>query len=285
MSEGKKKALIDLSSRYEIPVIEDDVSSQLHFGDQRPPPLKAYDRKGLVLTCSSFSKTLAPGLRLGWVIPGTRFSPRIQRLKAGMTISTSTLDQYIVSSLLASGAYDRHLRVLRSALKKQVFKTALEIQRHFPEQTRLAVPQGGSLLWVQLPPGVDGLSVYQTALTGTSRSSPARSVRTPSGSTTTFKSRAQRPSTGESRTPSACWVDRLRPREGSGGSEEGGPMSLLRRLLLQRLLQVAVVASHGVGGGEGVWPNTRSLAASTVQGASLYLKTSESCPRTGRGAR
>ena len=163
MPEGKKKALIDLSNRYEIPVIEDDISSPLHFGDQRPAPLKAYDRKGFVLTCSSFSKTLAPGLRLGWVIPGKRFSPRIQRLKAGMTISTSTLDQYIVSSLLASGTYERHLRILRSALKKQVFKTALGIQRHFPEQTRLAIPQGGSMLWVQLPPGVDGLKVYQTA--------------------------------------------------------------------------------------------------------------------------
>ncbi|MGE5256511.1 MAG: PLP-dependent aminotransferase family protein [Hyphomicrobiales bacterium] len=163
MPEGNKKALVDLASRHEIPVIEDDISSQLYFGDQRPVPLKAYDRKGLVLTCSSFSKTLAPGLRLGWVIPGRRFSAKIQRLKAGMTISTSTLDQYIVSSVLGSGAYERHLRVLRSALKKQVFKTALEIQRHFPEQTRLAVPQGGSLLWVQLPPGVDGLSVYQTA--------------------------------------------------------------------------------------------------------------------------
>jgi DNA-binding transcriptional MocR family regulator len=163
MPEAKKKALIELVSRYEIPVIEDDISSPLHFGDQRPAPLKAYDPEGLVLTCSSFSKTLAPGLRLGWVIPGRRFFQRIQRLKAGVTISTSTLGQYIVSSLLASGAYERHLRVLRGALKKQVFKTALEIQRHFPNQTRLAVPQGGSLLWVQLPPGVDGLDVYHRA--------------------------------------------------------------------------------------------------------------------------
>jgi DNA-binding transcriptional MocR family regulator len=163
MPDRKKKALVDLLSRYEIPVIEDDVSSQLYFGDQRPAPLKAYDRDGLVLTCSSFSKTLAPGLRLGWVIPGRRFSQKLQRLKAGITICTSTLDQYLVAQYLAGGAYERHLRVLRSVLKKQTFRTALEIQNHFPEQTRLAVPQGGSLLWVQLPPAVDGLDVYQKA--------------------------------------------------------------------------------------------------------------------------
>lgn len=163
MPDWKKKALVDLLSRHEIPVIEDDISSQLYFGDHRPVPLKAYDREGLVLTCSSFSKTLAPGLRLGYVIPGKRFSQKIQRLKAGITICTSTLDQYLVSGFLAGGAYERHLRVLRGVLKKQTFHTALAIQDHFPEQTRLAVPQGGSLLWVQLPAGVDGLDVYQEA--------------------------------------------------------------------------------------------------------------------------
>jgi DNA-binding transcriptional MocR family regulator len=163
MPDGKKKALVDLLTRHEIPVIEDDISSQLYFGEHRPVPLKAYDREGLVLTCSSFSKTLAPGLRLGYVIPGERFSRKIQRLKAGMTICTSTLDQHLVSEFLAGGGYERHLRVLRGALKKQTLRTALAIQNHFPEQTRLAVPQGGSLLWVQLPAEVDGLDVYQRA--------------------------------------------------------------------------------------------------------------------------
>jgi len=163
MPEGKKQALTELLSRRHIPVIEDDISSQLYFGEQHPKPLKAYDRSDLVLTCSSFSKTLAPGLRLGWIIPARRFRSKIQRLKAGITISTSTLDQYVVSQFLAGGAYERHLRVLRSTLKKQLIRTALEIQKHFPSGTRLAIPQGGSLLWVQLPAGVDGLDVYQAA--------------------------------------------------------------------------------------------------------------------------
>jgi DNA-binding transcriptional MocR family regulator len=166
MPEAKKQRLLELLSSREIPVIEDDISSQLYFGDQRPQPLKAFDLEGLVLTCSSFSKTLAPGLRLGWILPGRRFNARVQRLKAGITISTSTLDQCLVSRFLSGGGYERHLRTLRSVLKKQLYRTAIEIQKHFPAQTRLAVPQGGSLLWVQLPPAVDGLDVYQKAFDG-----------------------------------------------------------------------------------------------------------------------
>jgi DNA-binding transcriptional MocR family regulator len=164
MPDKTKKRLVELLQEHEIPAIEDDVSSELCFGDQRPPPLKAFDRKDLVLTCSSFSKTLAPGLRIGWVIPGSRHRERIQNLKAGTTVSTSTLDQYLVSELLAMGAYERHMRSLRSSLKKQMIRTAFTIQKHFPPDTRLMVPEGGSLLWVQLPSGIDGLRVHRRAL-------------------------------------------------------------------------------------------------------------------------
>jgi DNA-binding transcriptional MocR family regulator len=164
MLDSRKEALVRVLTRYEIPVIEDDVSSELYFGEQRPMPLKAFDDGDLVLTCSSFSKTLAPGLRVGWVIPGGRFREKIQNLKAGTTVANSTLDQYLISEYLASGAYERHLRSLRRALKTQMFRTAVAIQRHFPEDTRLVLPEGGSLLWVQLPPGVDSVEVHQTAL-------------------------------------------------------------------------------------------------------------------------
>ena len=163
MPEERKRALAEIVARYEVPIIEDDISSRLHFAETRPRPLKAYDRDDRVLTCSSFSKTLAPGLRLGWVIAGRRYRERVRSLKAGTTISTSTLDQHLVVRFLESGAYERHLRALRGALKRQVFTAALAVRQSFPAETRLAVPQGGSLLWVQLPEGVDGLDVYQRA--------------------------------------------------------------------------------------------------------------------------
>lgn len=164
MPDARKRSLVRLLARYEIPVIEDDISSELYFGNEHPAPLKAFDREDLVLTCSSFSKTLAPGLRIGWIIPGRRFKGRIQNLKAATTVSTSTLDQYLVSQFLDSGSYERHLRSLRKRLKKQMIKTALSIQKHFPPDSRLALPEGGSLLWVQLPSEVDGLTVHQRAL-------------------------------------------------------------------------------------------------------------------------
>jgi len=164
MLDEHKIRLIELINEYEIPVIEDEISSELHFGHKRPMPLKSFDQKDLVITCSSFSKTLAPGLRIGWVIPGRRYMEKVRSLKAATTVSTSTLDQYLISQYLAEGAFERHLRQLRNALKKQVVRTALAVQKYFPPETRLAIPTGGTLLWIQLPQQVQGLKVYQSAL-------------------------------------------------------------------------------------------------------------------------
>ena len=164
MPEDHKTRLIQLINEYEIAVIEDDISSELHFGGKRPMPLKAFDHQDRVMTCSSFSKTLAPGLRIGWVIPGKQLMEKVQNLKAATTVSTSTLDQYLISQYLSEGAFERHLRRLRNTLKKQVVRTALAIQKHFPSGTRLAIPDGGTLLWVELPPQTDGLTVYRRAL-------------------------------------------------------------------------------------------------------------------------
>jgi DNA-binding transcriptional MocR family regulator len=164
MPESHKETLARLLNRCRIPLIEDDISAELHFGHHRPLPLKAFDRDNLVLTCSSFSKTLAPGLRIGWVLPGERYRERIQNLKAGTTVSTSSLDQHVMAQFIETGSYERHLRRLRATLGQNMIRTAMAVQKHFPGDTRLSVPEGGSLLWVQLPPGIDGLDVHQRAL-------------------------------------------------------------------------------------------------------------------------
>lgn len=164
MPDERKQSVIELLNRHEVPVIEDDISTDLYFEGPRPKPLRYFDRRELVLTCASFSKTLAPGLRTGWIVPGRRFRTRIQRLKAGTSIANSTLDQYLVSRFLADGAYERHLRSLRATLKKQAVQTALAVQKHFPADTRMALPKGGSLLWVQLSPQTDGVELYRRAL-------------------------------------------------------------------------------------------------------------------------
>ncbi|HSO18598.1 MAG TPA: PLP-dependent aminotransferase family protein, partial [Desulfosarcina sp.] len=162
MPEDKKKELVGLMGERRIPIIEDNIHGELYFGDKRPTTLKSMDRRGMVLHCASFSKTLSPGLRVGWTLPG-RFADRVMRLKMNSTIASPTLNQQVVAQFLKSGAYDRHLRSLRTALKNQIGNTALAIARHFPKGTRITSPQGGLTLWVELDGRVDGVKVFQEA--------------------------------------------------------------------------------------------------------------------------
>jgi DNA-binding transcriptional MocR family regulator len=165
LSEEKKERLVTLLNHHEVPVIEDDINAELFFtGHRRPTLLKAYDQKDLVPTCSSFSKTLAPGFRIGWALPGKRFRDRVLRLKAGSTVCSAGLDQEVMARYLSGGAVDRHMRTLRNAVKAQVLKTALAVRKYFPEGTGFSFPEGGSLLWVALPEGTDGMTVYRNAL-------------------------------------------------------------------------------------------------------------------------
>lgn len=164
MPDANKRELVKLLTEKGIPIIEDDIYSELYFGESKPSSLKQFDRDDLVISCSSFSKTLAPGFRVGWVIPGKRFISRVQDLKTNVTVSTSALDQYILAEFLAGGGYDRHLRTLRSQVCKQVRSTAQAVQNYFPEKTRLMIPRGGAFLWVQLPDPVDSVALYWKAL-------------------------------------------------------------------------------------------------------------------------
>jgi DNA-binding transcriptional MocR family regulator len=159
---AEKKSLVQLLNEAQIPVIEDDIYGEMHFGEKRPATLKQFDREGLVLYCSSFSKTLSPGLRVGWTLPG-RYTGAVQRLKINTSITTAALGQFMLAEFLKTGAYDRHLRRLRMALKTQVNNAALAIGRYFPRDTRLTSPEGGLLLWVELPEGADSLRIFNAA--------------------------------------------------------------------------------------------------------------------------
>ena len=160
--KAKLAALVKLMGDRRIAIIEDNIHGELYFGGKRPTTLKSMDRKGLVLHCASFSKTLSPGLRVRWTLPG-RFADRVKRLKMNSTIASPTLNQQVVAQFLKTGAFDRHLRSLRTALKNQISNTGLAIARHFPQGTRITAPQGGLTLWVELDKRVDGLRVFQEA--------------------------------------------------------------------------------------------------------------------------
>jgi len=163
MPDEKKQDLVGLLAKHEIPLIEDDVYGDLPFGPARPTATKAYDEKGLVLFCSSFSKTLAPGYRIGWIAPG-RFQPKVEQLKALLNIATASPTQLAVAEFLANGGYDHHLRTIRRVYAQQVAQVRDAVGRHFPQRTRVTRPEGGFVLWVEMPEEVDALKLYEKAL-------------------------------------------------------------------------------------------------------------------------
>lgn len=163
MPDEKKAKLYQLLAEYDVPAIEDDIYGDLHFGERRPKPLKAWDTEGRVLLCSSFGKTLAPALRVGWCAPG-RYLERVRRLKFTNTLGTPVILQKTVSDFLRNGGYDHHLRSIRRAYQNQLHVFSQAILRHFPEGTRLSRPQGGFVLWIELPPGVDSVQLQRDAV-------------------------------------------------------------------------------------------------------------------------
>jgi DNA-binding transcriptional MocR family regulator len=163
MPEDKKKELVDLLAAHDTPLIEDDIYGDLTFAQERPKCAKAFDQKGLVLLCSSFSKTLAPGYRVGWIAPG-RFQAEIEQLKSITNISTATPTQLAVAEFLANGGYDRHLRKIRRVYASQMAQMADAVIKYFPEGSRISRPSGSSILWVECPPHVDSLRLYELAM-------------------------------------------------------------------------------------------------------------------------
>lgn len=163
MPQDKKRALVGLLAEHEIPLIEDDAYAELYFGERRPPPAKAFDRKGLVLHCSSFSKCLAPGYRVGWAAAG-RYAREVERLKLMGTLSVAVPSQVALLEYLRHGAFDKHLRGLRLRLEESQRRAFELIVQCFPPGTRVARPEGGYFLWVELPEGVDALELQRRAL-------------------------------------------------------------------------------------------------------------------------
>jgi DNA-binding transcriptional MocR family regulator len=163
MPAPRKQQLVELLARHEIPLIEDDVCAELFFGERRPPPAKAYDKAGLVLHCGSFSKSLAPGWRVGWVAAG-RFAPAVARHKLALNLATAAPVQLGLARFLEQGAYDRHLRRLRTVLQTQRDALTECMARHFPAGTCATRPEGGYVLWVELPRGTDTLALHEQAL-------------------------------------------------------------------------------------------------------------------------
>lgn len=163
MPDEKKRRLVKMLSERRIPLIEDDIYGNLTFGPVRPKVAKAYDQEGWVMLCDSFTKTLSPGYRVGWVAPG-RFREKVEFLKYVNTSFTPPLPQMGIAEFLSNGGYDHHLRKIRRMYACQVQFVAEAVGRYFPSGTKSTRPTGGVCLWVELPKGVDTLNLYHKAL-------------------------------------------------------------------------------------------------------------------------
>ena len=163
MDDAKKKALVDLLNQYDVPLIEDDVYGDLNFEGDRPKAIKAFDTEGRVIYCSSVSKPLSPGLRVGWCIPG-RYQQQIEHLKVVVSHMTATAPQLTVAAFFANGGYDRHLRHLCHAYKQQMNRMLQAILDYFPAETRVTCPGGGHVLWVEISGGFNALELFEDAI-------------------------------------------------------------------------------------------------------------------------
>lgn len=163
MPDENKREVVELLARHRIPLIEDDIYGDLYFGAQRPKCCKSFDRDGMVLWCSSVSKTLAPGYRVGWVAPGI-YKEQILKLKLVHAISSSAITQEAVASFLKSGRYENHLRKLRQTLQSNYQHYIHAIAEHFPPGTKISRPQGGLALWVELDKKINTALLFDIAL-------------------------------------------------------------------------------------------------------------------------
>lgn len=163
MPDENKKRLVDLVTKFNIPLIEDDIYGELYFGKSRPRTCKYFDRKGMVMHCSSLSKSLAPGYRVGWILPGKYFT-EVKQLKMMHTVSSPTLTQAAMAHFLSIGRYDYHLKNLRKSLYTQCLRYIQGIVQFFPGDTKISRPEGGFVLWVELNKKIDAYKVCSEAL-------------------------------------------------------------------------------------------------------------------------
>lgn len=163
MPEARKRALLTLAQRFDVAIIEDDVYGDLAYNYPRPRTIKSFDEDGRVLLCSSFSKTLAPGLRVGWVAPG-RYLEQVLHMKYIGTGSTAPQPQLAIADFLKGGHYEPHLRRMRTQYQRGRDQMIDWVMRYFPQGTRASRPQGGFMIWIELAEGFDTLRLNRALL-------------------------------------------------------------------------------------------------------------------------
>ena len=163
MPDDDRRALVGMLEKYDVTLIEDDVYGDLRFDGTRATPAAFLQSDARIITCGSFSKTAAPGYRIGWVLSDL-YSAEITRLKRSFSCSSGLLQQMTLADFMASGDYNRHLKSLRSVLRQNSERMSALVAQHFPADTRTSKPVGGSVLWLELPKKVDAEMLFDDAI-------------------------------------------------------------------------------------------------------------------------
>ena len=179
MPDEDRKRLVSILTERKIPLIEDDVYGDLRFDGERPTPVQFLGDDIDVMTVGSFSKTVAPGYRIGWIVANKR-QAEVHRLKRAFSLNSGVVQQLTIADFMASGDYARHLKALRPVLKRNCERMTALISQHFPASTRVSQPDGGSVLWLELPKEVCGETLFNEALEAEISIAPGR-IYTPCG--------------------------------------------------------------------------------------------------------
>lgn len=163
MPDTHKARLVELCDEHGTVLIEDDTYGDLVDTEFPLSTLKHWDRHDNLIYCASLNKTLAPGIRLGWISAG-RWHERVEMLKHTQTRGCEAMSQLAVSAFMKTASYERYLRRLRKTLTEQRQQMSAAILRYFPAGTRVTEPRGGTLLWVELPRSLSAMTLFHDAL-------------------------------------------------------------------------------------------------------------------------
>jgi 2-aminoadipate transaminase len=191
LSEGRRHQLILLADKYGIPIVEDDPYGQLRYEGEHIAPLVVLDRENLsrdngftlgnVIYLSTFSKTLAPGIRLAWIVAPEDVIVKLVQLKQAADLHTSTFNQYVAYEVAKDGFLDQHVKLIRQVYRERRDAMLQALHEYFPHEVTWTHPQGGLFLWVTMPPRTDSNALFQAALAEEVAFVPGDSFYAPNG--------------------------------------------------------------------------------------------------------
>ncbi len=186
MSNENRRLLMNFLNMKKIVLIEDDVFYDLYDEKNQLRPIKSFDEKGIVIYCSSFSKVISPGYRIGWCLPGI-FYKKIEYQMLNSNLSHSSLPQIILSEFLKKGYYDKHIKILKKRLSNYSSVIFMLVIKNFPSGTRVSRPAGGYIFWIELPTILDTNKICAAALTKGISITPGQIFSASSIGSTTFR--------------------------------------------------------------------------------------------------